>query len=379
METDSSELSINRYLKEIETNDITSIVDEGLNVVLRPLFFSLPEANDILQQLIAEIIDHGPEKGGLSTYNKERRDIKRKQVSYGDKDVLHSFCGNTMEVNTWTPTLSKIRFRIEKCLGIRYNFCVVNWRNDGHVRMGSHIDIEDGLETDVPVIRISFGPARKFLFVHRYFHDPKVKTYLGEPKFWVYKSTLPPGSLVELKGRTDGFWYVDLPAHADAKENTRVSITFLMMRSSRNVHIKDASNVEYSIKTLDYDLVPMSTTLSLSSGSKTSQERGRIQELQAKRAEQEQGSSQSGVEQRERRLSREKNKINVAYRKKQLSRAQSVPLTMLSSKIKRMRHSTRRPCSEQRASTISVSSVLTSELTTRSTEESYEAAFNLLF
>jgi len=378
METDSSAMFFNRYLKEIETKDETSIVDEGLNVVLRPLFFSQPEADDILQQLTNEIIDHGPEKGGLSDFNSDRRDIKRKQVSYGDKDLLHSFCGNTMEINTWTPTLSKIRFSIEKALGVRYNFCVVNWRNDGHVRIGSHIDIEDGLETDVSVSRMSFGPARKFLFVHRYFHDPKQKSTLHEPKFWVYKFTLPHGSLIEMNGRTDGWWYVDLPANADAKKDTRVSITFCMMRSRRNVHIKDSSNMEYSIRKLDYDLVPMSTTLSSSSGSKTSQEQGRIRELQAKRAEQEEGSSQLGSEQQQRRLSRERNKVYIACRKNLLSRAQSVPVTMLSSKMFHMSSCTRRTCSEAQASTVSVSSVLTSGRTTRSTEKSYEAPLDLL-
>jgi len=285
-----------------------------------------------------------------------------------------------MEINTWTPTLSKIRFRIEKAIGVRYNFCVVNWRNDGHVRLGSHTDIENNLETNVPVSRMSFGPARKFLFVHRYFHDPKEKSILGEPKYWVYKFTLPPGSLIEMKGRTDAYWYVDLPANVEAKRNTRVSISFCMMKSRRNVHIKDASNVEYTIRTLDYDLVPMSTTtLSCSSGSKTSQEQGRIRELQVKRAEQEQGSSQLGGEQRQRRLSRDRNKVETTFKKKLLSRAQSVPLTILSSKMIQRSSCVRRTCSEERASSVSGSSFQTSELTTRSTDESYEDALNVLW
>merc|ERR1711879_1101913 len=179
-------------------------------------------------------------------------------------------------------------------------------------------------------------------------------------------------------GRTDGYWYVDLPANLEAKKNTRVSITFCMMKSGRNVHIKDASNVEYTIRTLDYDLIPMSTTLSCSSGSKTSQEQGRIRELQAKRSEQEHGSFQLGGEQRQRRLSRDRNKIYTAWKKKLLSRAQSVPLTMLTSKMQHLSSYTRRTCSEERASTVSVTSVQTSELTTRSTEESYEVALDTL-
>jgi len=355
-------------------------VDEGLDVVLYPLFFSQPEANDILHHLIAEIIDHGPEKGHLSKFNSGKRDTRRQQVSYGDKHLLQSFCGNQVEINTWTPTLSKIRFQIEKALGVRYNFCVVNWRNDGHVRIGSHIDIEDGLETDVSVIRISFGPARKFLFIHRYSHDPKEKSTLREPKNWVYKFSLPAGSLMEMKGRTDGFWYADIPANAETKKNTRVSITFCMMKSSRNVHIKDGTNTDYAIRTLDYDLVPMSTTLtSCSTESKKSQERGRIRELQAKRTEQEQGTSQSGLDQRQRRVSRERNKIYAAGRKKLLSRALSVPTTIFSSKNSQLKNCTRRSCSEERASTVSVSSWETSDLTTRSTEDSYEAPLELLW
>jgi len=100
MDTVSSEVSSNRYIKDIKTEDKTCIVDEGLDVVLRPLFFSQPESNDILQHLIAEIIDQGPETGRLSKYNSEKRSIKRQQVSFGDKHLLHSFCGNQMDINT---------------------------------------------------------------------------------------------------------------------------------------------------------------------------------------------------------------------------------------------------------------------------------------
>jgi len=375
METVSSDLSTNSYIKDIQTNDITNIVDEGLNVVLYPLFFSQHEADDILQNLVTEIINYGPEEIH-NTFKTDRRDIRRQQVSYGDKDLLHSFCGSTIDINTWTPTLSKVRFRIEKAFGVRYNFCVVNWRNDGHVRMGSHMDIEDDRQTNFSVVRISFGPARKFLFVHRLSHDHREKSLLREPKFWVYKVLLPPGSLIEMKGATDGFWYVDLPATADSKKNTRVSVTFFMMRSQRNMHVKDSSNVEYTIRTLDYDLVPMSTTLSASSGSKKSQERGRIEELQAKRTEQEEGSSQSGLGQRQRRISRERNINFIAIRKKVLTRAQSVPITIFSSKTFQM--NSRRCCSEQRASSISISAGQTSELTTLSTEDSNDIGLNLL-
>jgi len=181
-----------------------------------------------------------------------------------------------------------------------------------------------------------------------------------------------------MKGRTDGFWYCDLPASADAKNNTRVSVTFCMIKSRRNIHIKDGSNTDYAIRTLDYDLVPMSRTLTCSTESKKSEEQGRIRELQAKRAEQEQGSSQSGLDQRQRRLSRERNKIYTTARKKLLSRAQSVPMTIFSSKL-HQKSCARRSCSEERASSVSVSSVQTSDLTTCSTEESYEAPVEILW
>jgi len=245
--------------------------------------------------------------------------------------------------------------------------------------MGSHSELEDGLETDVSVIRVSFGPARKFLCIHRCAYDTNERSALREPNFWVYKISLPPGSLIEMKGRTNGFWYVDVPANKDTKNNTRVSITFGMIKSGRNVHIKDASNTDYTIRTLDYDLVPMSTTLSCSSGSKQSQEQGRIRELQAKRAEQEQGSSQSGVDQRQRRLSRERHKTYIAGRTTLLSRAQSVPTTIFATKLQHVKSCARRSCSEERASTVSVSSVQTSDLTTQSTEESYEAPLEVLW
>jgi len=376
METESSEVSSNSYIKEIETKDKTSIVDEGLNVVLRPLFFSQTEADEILQQLIAEIIDYGQDKI-LSKYNTEKRDIQRQQVSYGDKDLVHRFCGKLMEINIWTPALSKLRFHIEKALGVRYNFCVVNWRNDGHVRMGSRTNIENELEPGISLIRMSFGPTRKFLFVHRYSHDPKEKSILREPQFWVYKVTLPSGSLIEMKGQTDGFWYVDLPANADAKKDSRVSVSFMMMKSSRNVLFKDKGTTEYAIRTLNYDLLPRKTTLGASKECKKLQERGRIQELQAKVAEQQQGSSESGLAQRECRMLQKTNNEYAAKRKKILSRAQSVPITILSSPLLSSSH-TRRSCSVERASTISISSWESSDMPTGSTEDSYDNELNII-
>jgi len=369
-------MSTNSYIKVIETGDITNIVDEGLNVVLRPQFFSQTEADDILEQLIAEIINHGEDQI-LSHFRTEKRNLQRQQVSYGDRDLMHTFCGNMIDINKWTPGLSKLRFHIEKSLGIRYNFCVVNWRSDGHVRIGSHMDIGDDLEPDIPVIRISLGPARKFLFVHRNSNNPKGKSVLREPKFWVYKFSLPPGSVIEMKGQTDGFWYVDLPANADAKKNTRVSVTFCMIRSIRNVRMRNQSNTDYAIRTLDYDLVPMSTTLSASSGSKKSEERGRIQELQARRADQEQEPSITGTTQRQRRISRERNKQYIVKRKKLLSRAQSAPIKSHLSEMLQLCDFNRRSYSEERGSTMSITSGITSDMTTRSTEQSYESALNL--
>jgi len=364
-------MASNSYITNIQAKVKTNIVDEGLNVVFHPLFFSKTEADDIFEQLHSEIIDHGAEKI-TSCFRTENRNLRRQQVSYGDKDLLHTFCGSTMYMNSWTPSLSKLRFHIEKTFGIRYNFCVVNWRSDGHVRIGSHMDIGDDLEPDIPLIRISFGSARKFICVHRDSNNPKGKCVLKEPKFWVYKISLPPGSLIEMKGPTDGFWYVDLPANADAKKNTRVSVTFYMIRSSKNVKIRNQSHIDYAIRTLDYDLVPMSSTLSASSGSKQSEERGRIQELQAKRVEQEQEPPEKGLRERQRRISRERNMQYIAKRKKLLGRAQSAPIKPHSCKTLQICSFNRRSCSQERGSTMSIISGLTSDLTTRTTEESYE-------
>lgn len=238
--------------KVIKTRVKTNIIDEGLNVFFHPMFYSRREAYDILQQLEAEIVYDSPEDSSV-IINGERQNIRRQHVAHGDTGLVYTFCERTMDTKAWTPVLAKVRDDIEKQLGMRFNFCLVNRYKDGLDRIGAHMDDEEDLDRDASIIGMSFGTPRDFLFRHHTLQHPNKQAKTKKPKFGLYKVTLPSGSLIEMKPPTNNFWFHELPAKGTAGKNPRVSLTFRMMKMRGKDFVVEKRNQDYISNFLKQD------------------------------------------------------------------------------------------------------------------------------
>jgi 2OG-Fe(II) oxygenase superfamily len=65
----------------------------------------------------------------------------RLTASYGDEGVTYRYSGTVNVALPWTPTLLKIKEKIEAVQG-RYNYCLLNRYRSGQDSMGMHADDE---------------------------------------------------------------------------------------------------------------------------------------------------------------------------------------------------------------------------------------------
>jgi alkylated DNA repair dioxygenase AlkB len=132
---------------------------------------------------------------------------------YGDRDKVYSYSGITMQPHFWTPTLLKIKQRIETVSPVIFNSALLNLYRDQHDSMGWHRDNEKELGINPVIGSVSFGATRTFQF--RYYTDKSLKRSLE----------LTHGSFLLMHGTTQHAWEHGLPKRAGAK-GVRINITF---------------------------------------------------------------------------------------------------------------------------------------------------------
>merc|ERR1719510_1857025 len=71
---------------------------------------------------------------------------RRKQAAFADEGVEYTYSKGKLTPRPWTPLLLSIRDRVEKTVGVRYNFVLVNRYNNGIDRIGSHRDDEPEID-----------------------------------------------------------------------------------------------------------------------------------------------------------------------------------------------------------------------------------------
>ncbi|XP_013786251.1 DNA oxidative demethylase ALKBH2-like isoform X2 [Limulus polyphemus] len=149
--------------------------------------------------------------------------IPRKQVSYGDPGLSYKFSGNSIPALPWTPLMLELRDVVTKLTDHTYNFVLINRYKDGNDHMGEHRDDEKDLDPNSPIISLSFGQPRDFIFRHK---DARGKNALK--KIEPVKLVLENGSLLVMKPPTNNFWYHSLPIRKRAMQ-TRINLTFRKM------------------------------------------------------------------------------------------------------------------------------------------------------
>ena len=130
----------------------------------------------------------------LTIYGKKQLQ-PRLSAWYGSKEVIYSDSGITMHPRPWSQTLLDLKARIDLLVGQEFNSVLLNYYRDHRDGMGMHSDDEPELGKQPVIASLSLGENRTLLLRHRYRKDLKV-----------IKLSLPPGSLMVMKGDTQSYW-----------------------------------------------------------------------------------------------------------------------------------------------------------------------------
>ena len=137
---------------------------------------------------------------------------KRKVAWYGNKGLEYTYSNSTKKAIVWTNELIELKKSIEKISNTSFNSCLLNLYHDGEEGMSWHSDNEKELGEDPIIASLSLGAGRKFVFKHK-ISKQKVSIYLER------------GSLLVMKGKTQGLWLHALPKTKKVK-SPRINLTF---------------------------------------------------------------------------------------------------------------------------------------------------------
>lgn len=140
---------------------------------------------------------------------------KRKVAWYAEDGLEYIYSGSKKQGLPFTKSLQQLKLEVEKITQESYNSCLLNLYHDGDEGMGWHSDDEKSIVPGSSIASISLGAERKFSFKH------KVNKHS-------LSLILSNGSLLEMKGKTQEFWWHSLPKSKKVK-GMRINLTFRRM------------------------------------------------------------------------------------------------------------------------------------------------------
>ena len=148
----------------------------------------LPWSNDdMLTQLIADTAWRSQQ---IVLWGK-RIDQPRLTAWHGEKHYTYS--GLTLRPLPFTALQLHVKAAVEAVTGDVFNSVLLNYYRDGRDSMGMHSDDEPELGPEPVIASVSFGATRPFTLKHK-----RTKQTV--------KLSLPGGSLLLMKGKTQACW-----------------------------------------------------------------------------------------------------------------------------------------------------------------------------
>jgi len=142
---------------------------------------------------------------------------KRKVAWYADTGITYTYAGVKKSGLHWTEALLEIKHKVEEITGAKYNACLLNLYHEGEEGMGWHQDNEKEMVAGSSIASLSFGAARKFAFKHATTNER-------------LDIELANGSLLDMKGAIQQYWYHSLPKTKRIKQ-MRINLTFRLMHA----------------------------------------------------------------------------------------------------------------------------------------------------
>ena len=182
-------------------------------VCLYSFMFSEDEANQMLENLLAGI-SWTQEK--IHLYGKEHN-IPRMTAWHGEPDKTYIYSGIRAESMPWTPTLLKIKERIERVSDVTFNSVLLNLYRNGSDSVSWHADDEPELGRNPTIGSVSFGESRTFQMKHKW-HKSKRQNI-----------TLHNGSYLLMKGTTQHHWLHQIPK-SKRQMSHRINLTYRVVK-----------------------------------------------------------------------------------------------------------------------------------------------------
>ena len=175
-------------------------------------FWPRVELGNRYEELLDELIESTPwRQEQITVYGKP---YLQPRLSAWFGDCTYRISGITLQPAPWTPTLLKLRQRVEALADHKFNSVLLNYYRDGNDSMGLHSDDERDLGREPVIASLSLGETRHFTLRHRTRKDLKP-----------LKLALPSGSLLIMRGQTQRHW-----RHGIAKSRQacgpRINLTF---------------------------------------------------------------------------------------------------------------------------------------------------------
>jgi alkylated DNA repair dioxygenase AlkB len=146
----------------------------------------------------------------------QRRRVPRLVAWHGDAGADYRYSGVLHRPEPWTPTLQRIRHRVEELSGRRFNAVLLNLYRDGRDGMGWHADNEPELGPDPAIASVSLGATRRFRMRHR------------RHRLQVLDIDLGHGSLLLMQAATQHHWVHALPK-TTRPVGERINLTFRLV------------------------------------------------------------------------------------------------------------------------------------------------------
>ncbi|MGB3653132.1 MAG: alpha-ketoglutarate-dependent dioxygenase AlkB [Rivularia sp. (in: cyanobacteria)] len=145
--------------------------------------------------------------------------LPRLTAWYGDEGKSYKYSGINMNPEPWTPSLLKIKNRIEENAQVEFNSVLINLYRSGKDYVSWHSDDERELGDNPVIGSVSFGEARRFQLRHKHRKDlDKVEV------------SLTNGSFLIMRGSTQHFWHHQI-AKTSKQLEERINLTFRFILS----------------------------------------------------------------------------------------------------------------------------------------------------
>lgn len=183
------------------------IVDDGLDVFYEPEFIDYADSKSLLSKLLEEANWHRP----ILHFGGAAMPTRRQVAWHADKGYVYQYSGQEHTASDWTPAMLEIRSHVQTYMGRGFNSVLLNLYENGNDYVSFHADDEEDMADDVPIVAVSLGATRDFVFKHEN----------GSR----YNLALESGSLVIMQGDTQKVAKHSIPKRAGVSE-PRISLTF---------------------------------------------------------------------------------------------------------------------------------------------------------